>query len=143
MQYFIRVIRTHKTSPGKGQNPNSQSKHKNINKKAANQNFRFWTLWQTLTNRVYIHIDTNTVKGTGMCNDQWVTEQDDGKCSMSGGRGPLVVTQGNTNQTLWPVDCFALSFQWNQITPLKNSYVMSLLAMPSVLFFWGVCVSLF
>jgi len=34
-----------------------------------------------------------------------VTKQDDGKCSLSegylGGGGPLVDTQGNTNQTLW------------------------------------------
>lgn len=37
------------------------------------------------------------------------------------------------------IDCFALSFQWNQITPLKNSKT-SLLAMPSVFFFWGVCL---
>jgi len=39
LQDFIRVIRTHKNSPGKGQTPNSQSKHKNQNK-PTNQNFR-------------------------------------------------------------------------------------------------------
>jgi len=104
------VINNTLSSPGRGQNPYQtvqlqETKQEQARPQTSKVVWRITTTpWQTLKQTGYTHTDNKVIGNSCV---QWSKEWQNRMMGIvvlsewhRGGRGPLVVTQGNTNQTL-------------------------------------------